>query len=237
MNPFRRSSLGLSQIALIALLQLAAPSDVRPEQIVPSEAEFKIRTGRAPFPSIDDLVDRPTKIETNLSSWRVDGHHIIRSETDYHAIFPVPIEKVLAVFVDYEGTRDVYGSVRESVVIEAGPMPFDLHVVRLAVGFSVLGFGEKYLYVTNNWIEEDERGGYTQKYNLAESVDDKLYEILGNWYIEPIVHEGLPYTYVRQYAIIGVQRGSRSVELAMRVFGARSMRQNFRQLSAKTKGS
>ena len=233
----RHPSLRFVKVALLALLKLAGPSEVWPEQIVPAEAEFKIRTGRAPFPSVDDLIDRPTKIETNLSSWRVGGNHIIRSETDYHAVFPVTIEKVLSVLLDYEGTREVYGFVRESVVIEASPMPFDLHVVRLAVGFSVLGFGEKYVYVTNNWIEEDDRGGYTQTYTLAESVDDKLYAILGNWYIEPIVYEGAPYTYVRQYAIIGVQRGSRSIELAMRVFGGRSLRQNFRQLSAKTKGS
>ena len=78
------------------------------DPVIPPEAEFKIREGRAPFGSVAELIDNPSKVEMNVSSWKVDGFYIIRSESDFHAIFPVPVEKVISALVDYAGTVDIY---------------------------------------------------------------------------------------------------------------------------------
>ena len=176
-------------------------------------------------------------VQVRIIPWKVDSHHIIRSETDFHAVFPVPIETVLHHLLDYDGIKDTYPRVRDSYVVDAEKEPFGRHTVRTYLGIKVLGFGETYTYITNNWVEPQGDKSYIQKYNLEESVDDKLYEMLGNWYIEEVVLGGNRYTYVRQYTIIGIQRGSLAMELAMKAFGSLSLRQQFRQLSEATKGS
>ncbi len=205
------------------------------EQLLPPEAEFKTRSGIAEFASVEELLDNPTKLEMSISSWQIDGHYFIRSESDFHAIFPVPVEQVLRVLLDYEGTEKTYRRVRESALLASYGEEYDRHVVRLDVAIKVAGFGDEYVYVTNNFLERDEAGGYIQKFNLERSVDDKLYQMLGNWYVREIAYAGRRYTYVRQYAILGIQRGSFAMELAMKTFGALSLRQQFRQLSEATK--
>ena len=129
----------------------------------------------------------------------------------------------------------IYPRVRRSTLISATPEPFGFHQVEINVGIKVLGFGGEYTYITNNWVEENSHNGFTQKFNLHQSVDDKLYQILGSWYLEPVAYEGVEYTYIRQYAILGIQRGSVAMEIAMKPFGAMSLRQQLVQLSTASK--
>ena len=205
------------------------------DPVIPPEAEFKIREGRAPFESVEDLIDNPSKVEMKVSTWKVDGFHIIRSESDFHAIFPVPVDKVMSALLDYAGTVDIYPRVRSSTLVSATPEPFGLHQVEINMGIKVLGFGGEYTYITNNWVEANSSNGFTQKFNLHRSVDDKLYQMLGSWYLEPVHYEGAEYTYIRQYAILGIQRGSIAMEIAMKTFGAMSLRQQLDQLSTASK--
>ena len=93
----------------------------------------------------------------------------------------------------------------------------------------VLNFGAEYVYVTNNWMEKV-GDGYIQKYNLNRSPDGTLYQMLGNWYIEEIIYEGQPYTYIRQYAILGIRKGSLAMEVAMRTFGSWQLKQVFKNM-------
>jgi hypothetical protein len=208
---------------------------IRADSPLVPEAEFMIRSGAAEFGAVAELIDNPTKIEYSITSWHQDGGHVIRTESDFHAIFPVPIEQVLSVLLDYSGQKKIHSNVVECIVLDAGSDPFDRHTVLASVGIRVLGFGDSYTYVTNNWVEQSRSGGYIQKYNLAESVDGKLYQMLGNWYIEPVDYEGRQYTYIRQYVILGIRRGSVAMELAMRTFGAMSLKRQFRNLSNATK--
>ena len=207
---------------------------VSTQSIIQPEAEFMIRSGVASYTSAENLIDNPTKVEMNLTSWKVEGRRIIRSETDLHSIIPVPIDHVLAVLLDYAGAENMFPRVRESILLERSPNPFDRQTVQIDLGIKVLGFGDVYSYVVNNWVDE-EFGAYTQKFNMERSIDDKLYQVLGNYYIEPVVVDGIDCTYIRHYAIVGIQRGSRAMEFAMKTFGMASLRQTLKRVSIAAK--
>ena len=219
----------------VAMLGIAFVEAAGADPIVEPEAVFMIRSEVAYYDSAENLVDNPTKVEMNLTSWKVEGYRIIRSETDLHSIIPVPIDQVLAVLIDYADAKNTFPRVRESVIVESSPDPFDRQSVQIEMGIKVLGFGDVYSYVINNWVDQEEFGGYTQKYNMERSIDDKLYQMLGNYYLEPVIVDGINYTYIRHYAVIGIQRGSRAMELAMKTFGMASLRKVLKRVSEAAK--
>jgi hypothetical protein len=101
-----------------------------------------------------------------------------------------------------------------------------LHVLWVHIDVKVLGFGAEYTYVTNNWLER--RGdGYLQKYNLNRCPDGTLYQLIGSWYVEEIEHNGTPHTYIRNFAVIGIRKGSMPMEIAMRTFGTWQLKRVF----------
>ena len=65
------------------------------------------------------------------------------------------------------------------------------------------------------------------KYKLNRCPDGTLYQLLGSWYLEEIMFNGKPHTYIRNYAILGIQKGSLPMEIAMRTFGIWQLRQVF----------
>jgi hypothetical protein len=195
------------------------------EPLLP-EAEFALLTGPAPFASVEDLLNNPTKIAYELDTWRQDGDKIIRTESDVHAIYPYPLEFFLQELLDFENTKDVYSMVRESTLEYASDDPFGKHSLMVRFGVKVLGFGAEYTYVTDSWTEEL-GSGYLQKYRLNRCPDGTLYQLRGSWYIDEIIHNGEPHTYIRNYAIIGIQKGSLAMELAIRTFGIWQLQQVF----------
>ena len=193
------------------------------------EAEFKLRTGIAPYRSIRNLLKKPRRIESLITSWMYEGDKVIRSETDYHAIYPLPLEVFLEELLDYENTKNTYPRVEASSVVVASENPFDRHVLRVELNLQVFKWGDRYHYITNNWMEPYE-AGFVQKYNLEESPDGKIYQMLGNWYIEPIEYQGKEHTYVRKYAILGIRKGTGLMEFVMKTFGDITMAGMFKDL-------
>ena len=204
-------------------------SSIHADPLLEPEAEFLLRYGMADFKSVENLLENPSKLQYDIDSWRIDGKRAIRTETDYHAIYPVPIEYFVYELTNYENTKNTYPRVVESRLEVASPDKFEKHSLWVHIRVKVLNFGAEYVYVTNNWMEKT-GDGYIQKYNLDRSPDGTLYQMLGNWYIEEITYEGKPHTYVRQYAILGIRKGSGAMEIAMRAFGGWQLRQVFKNM-------
>ena len=218
-------STSASSLAFSIYLILAISIVGFTEPLLP-EAEFALLTGPAPFESVEDLLNNPTKVAYELDTWRQDGDKIIRTESDVHAIYPYPLEFFLQELLDFENTKDVYSMVRESTLEYASDDPFGKHSLMVRFGVKVLGFGAEYTYVTDSWTEEL-GSGYLQKYRLNRCPDGTLYQLRGSWFIDEIIHNGEPHTYIRNYAIIGIQKGSLAMELAIRTFGIWQLQQVF----------
>jgi hypothetical protein len=218
-------STSASSLAFSIYLILAISIVGFTEPLLP-EAEFALLTGPAPFESVEDLLNNPTKVAYELDTWRQDGDKIIRTESDVHAIYPYPLEFFLQELLDFENTKDVYSMVRESTLEYASDDPFGKHSLMVRFGVKVLGFGAEYTYVTDSWTEAL-GSGYLQKYRLNRCPDGTLYQLRGSWFIDEIIHNGEPHTYIRNYAIIGIQKGSLAMELAIRTFGIWQLQQVF----------
>jgi hypothetical protein len=213
-------------ISLVVFLQIAGTPALAYSDSLKPDAEFLTRCGMAPFESVKDILSNPKKVDFNLVTWREEENKIIRSETDVHAIYPHPVSYFVDEMLDYENTKNVFPRAVESLLEYAADDPFGLHSLWMHIDVKVLGFGAEYTYVTDNWMELC-NAGYLQKYNLNRSPDGTLYQVLGSWYLEEIQYNGKPHTYIRNFAVIGVRKGSLAMELAMRAFGVWQLRRNF----------
>ena len=185
----------------------------------------------APNQDVNALILNPTKIEMSIRSWQHERRKIIRSETDLHAIYPYPVEFFVEELLDFENTKNTYPRVEESILEYSSEDPFGKHSLWVHINVQVLGFGAEYTYVTDNWTERYD-GGYLQKYHLNRSPDGTLYQLIGSWYVEELTIGGKPHTYMRNYAVIGIQKGTLSMELAMKAFGMWQLKQLFRNIHA-----
>jgi hypothetical protein len=213
-------------ILLLCLTALSSQHAFPQSETLEPEAEFMTRVGMAQFESVEDLLHNPTKIFSKLDSWQHNENKVIRSETDVHAVYPYPVEYFVDELLNFENTKNIFPRVVDSVLEESSKDPFGLHVLWVHIDVEVLGFGAEYTYVTNNWMER--RGeGYLHKYNLNRCPDGTLYQLIGSWYVEEIDYHGTPHTYIRNYSVIGVRKGSIPMELAMRTFGMWQLNQVF----------
>lgn len=221
-KPVRYSAFGW-----VTLLLFCGASTAAAEDVVKPEALFAVHAGQAPYKSIQSIFKKPTEISLSVTSKTVDGIRTIRSETDFHAIYPVPVKAFLDELLDYKDDAQVFPNISKIEVPYADPDPFGLHQVHEYISFHVLWFKSEYEFITNNYVEKY-GNGYVQKFDLASSPDGRFYEMLGNCYIEALEFEGQPCTYVRQYSIIGLKKDASALtELAMRTFGAWQVRAFF----------
>lgn len=229
-RPQRYGSLG-SALACSVLIIATLPATLFSDPVIRPEALFLTREGIVTTTPLRDLIEDPHRIAMDVSGWDESGFHVIRSEYDFHTVIPAPVELVLEVITDATRASEMYKNISECRVLDAGENRFDRQVIYTEVEFRVLGFVGGYSYITNNYLERLGETSYLQKYHLVESSDDTLYQMLGNWYVEEVEIDGNTCTYVRQYTVVGIQRGSLAMELAMRTFGAANVRQVFKQLT------
>ena len=213
------------QVCLVTLLLFQALQSTYTDSLKP-EAEFLTRGEMAPYDSVEDLLFQPKAIQYEIDSWHQDGWKVIRSESDMHAIYPHPVSYFLDELLNFENTKNNFPRVVESRVEYASDDRFGLHTLFAHIDIKVLGFGADYTYVTNNWTERH-NDGYLQRFNLNRCPDGTLYELLGSWYLQEIEYQGQQYTYIRNYAVIGIRKGDLPTELAMRAFGAWQLRRVF----------
>ncbi len=218
-----RSSIPVLLFSAI-LLSIAAPA---PAENSPAKDEsVEIRGGQAPYPTVESILENPTKVDMQVTAWEDNGFHKIRSVTDYHVVYPVPMKHILDVLLDYEGTKEVYPRVDESVIEKGDSDPRGMHTVRIHVSIKVFGFGGAYSYITNNYVEPY-GDGYIQRYDLQRSPDGRFFQMSGNWYVEELEYGDEPHTYLRQYSVVGIRKGSLPMEVAMRTFGGINLRYMF----------
>ena len=218
-------------VALFSLLTAQAFSADPDSQIfdLALDAEFLFRAKSAPYESIEDLVERPTKIFFDIRTVEDPiGRRVLRVESDYHVAYPLGIDKFLTEIADYENTANVFPSAYESVLVIADPDPFGRHAIHVKVGVRLIGFVGGYEYITNNYIEQTE-SGYVQKYNLEESPGGKFYQMIGSFYLEEKRAGDQTYTYIRNYSILGM-KDSFALEWAMKTFAGMKMRSFFGHL-------
>lgn len=118
---------------------------------------------------------------------------------DVEGVFPIEPAYFFEALIDYSSyprvsPRTVYSIDRSTL---SGPFVYHKRVQKVSAQF--LGFGQTYLFVTNNYEAELGKDEYGLKWNLEKSLDGKFYTLMGSWYVKGMVCDGLPCSYVRYF--------------------------------------
>ncbi len=135
-----------------------------------------------------------------------DGSGREESIGDVEEVFPIEAKYLFRALIDYSSyprisPRTVFSVDRSSL---HGPFAYHKRVQKVSAQF--LGFGQTYLFVTNNYESRLGRDEYGLKWNLEQSLDDKFYIMTGSWYVKGISCDGEACSYVRYYNHTGFTR-------------------------------
>lgn len=176
------------------------------------------------FQSLDLTAE---KIEARIEGGE-DGQDDILLMTDYHAVFPLPIEQVVPIFLDHENEDRVYPRIKESRDLSPNAGLLDPHFQEVKTSFTFLGIGQKYhyiLYRVPHWYEDDT---FMLNWALVHSVDGRYYELYGSWYLEEFQREGKSHTYLRNFVRTGLIDPPSIVKTVSGLFATNSVRNFFK---------
>ncbi len=154
--------------------------------------------------SFEGLDSTAREIEGRVEKWVDDGHRLARMISDFHAVFPFPIEQIIPVFTDHENEDKVYPRIDNSSDLSPSTPVDEPHFQEIEISFKFLGFGEEYhyiLYRIPRWYED---GSFLIHWALVHSIDGKYFELYGSWYLQEFQRDGKPHTYLRNFIRTGL---------------------------------
>lgn len=152
-----------------------------------------------------DIYEKPRIITLTIGSVASDPRHA-KLIGDVEAVFPIEAKYYFEAVADY----DAYPRVSRQTVYDVGRGErsglFAYHKRIIKISGQVLGIGDTYLFVTNNYEERLGKGSYGLKWNLEKSLDGKFYTLMGSWYLTSLRCDDHPCTYVRYFSHAGMTR-------------------------------
>ncbi len=165
--------------------------------------KFDTRFDRVSNQSWREIFQNPEVVSLYLEQVPGDGSRQV-TVGDVNAVFPVQAKYFFRALIDYSSyprvsPRTVFDAERSS---RSGPFQYHKRVQKVSAQF--LGFGQTYLFVTNNYETRLGKDQYGLKWNLEKSLDNKFFSLTGSWYIEGMNCDGTPCSYVRYFNRTGL---------------------------------
>lgn len=183
---------------------------------------FDTRHSVAAGGTIDGILGRPTAIQTYVKGFRKNGRRYLSAKFDFHAVYPIEMEKIISVIADYDSYADIFPRVEYSRDEYRSYGPSTYHRQQQNLSFRFINIGIEYKYVINIFHEDLGKSHvFATKWYLDESLDDKLDELYGSWYLEEFKERERTYTYVRYYVGVGFKQVFWGLETVMRQFSSR----------------
>ncbi|MFW5712810.1 MAG: hypothetical protein ACOCZA_12785 [Spirochaetota bacterium] len=217
----------LSLSLLNASLNVSAAPGIewKNTHLTPPE-EFKIRNSVA-ADDVNSLSTTPQKISVSFEDWQENGTDRVNLHTDYHALFPLPIESVIAILLDIENEDSVYPNMTFTKDLTPKRDWNEGHYQEVVNSFSFLGIGAKYHYIVYRVPTWHQDGTFTSHWALVHSIDDKYETLYGSWYVKEFSLEGKPHTYVRNYVETEIIDPPPFLKTIREIFGRSTVRRFF----------
>ncbi len=156
---------------------------------------------------------------------------------DMHAVYPVSICVMSEVITDYNNYPRFAPRVTQSRAVRTADNP-PTYRQRLTLSFRVLFFGSDYDYyltVTETPLCRADAAPDTDAapapgsefgmhYRMQESLDGRLSDVEGSWYLRAVEIDGVQHTYVRYFNSIFFAEDQFGLRLALRNLGARDLK-------------
>lgn len=164
---------------------------------------FDTRFSIPPGTAWQDIYENPHIVSLYIAEVPGSAHREI-TEGDVEAVFPIEARYLFQALGDYAAypritPRTVYDAERSTL---DGPFAYHKRVQKVSAQF--LGFGETYLFVTNNYESRLTKSSWGIKWNLEQSLDDKFYSLMGSWYVQQIQCGAKPCSYLRYFNHTGL---------------------------------
>ena len=176
----------------------SSPGLVWNNQHLEKPTRYKLRNSIATN-HIEELGTTAEKFSDNFRDWEEGGTTHARFYTDYHAVYPLPIENFIAVLLDAGNEDKVYPNMTYTRDLTSERGLRDPRYQEVKVSFKLLGIGEKYHYIVHRiptWYPD---GSFSVHWALVHSVDNKYDSLFGCWYVKEVMIENKQHTYVRNY--------------------------------------
>jgi hypothetical protein len=192
----------------------------------PQDYEF-----RASIPNgteLDELSSEAEKISHTISSpEEANTEADLIAVSDYHALFPCPLEQVVPVFTAHGSEDEIYPRITfdRDLTPERGPL--EPHFQVLKTSFTFLGIGATYhyiLYRIPEYIDDDE---FLITETLTASLDGSFSELYVSWYLREVVIDGTVHTYLRNRVKTGFIDPPAGTRAALQLFGGGDVKNFF----------
>ncbi len=191
---------------------------------------FEYRDHKEPVDSLNDLLDKPSIIESQIYPEKKDGVKILNVLFDSHAIFEIPIYKLIDLVLDLENEQKVFPRMTYTKDLNPDSSLWTNHLQEAIMSFKLGIFGSEYHSIFYKIPELREDGSFLIKWNLYESIDGKFDFVFGSWYMKEIIFIGKKYTYIRNYVHYGIIDYPPYVLMAMRIGGKKDIKAFIRAL-------
>lgn len=164
---------------------------------------FDVRYGILPGADLGALVNRSATIGMQVTSF-VDpstGKKMLRGFGEIHALFDVPIEAMAASYWDFEAQPGLFPNLIEARVEASGE---GWARVFQYVGVSILGLKVGYRMRLDIRRDELPGGAIGYRSRLLECLDGNMFESYSSTYLESVLVDGRPMTYIRVYSRPGI---------------------------------
>lgn len=224
----------MTNITIILFILLTAITGLNAQENLSKSYSniYEYKDGIAPFSSLIELLDNPTVIESQIQPVKKDGKKLLNTLFDTHAVFDIPIYKLINLVLDLENEQNVFPRMVYTEDLNPSDPPWSPHLQKVKIYFKFGGFGQEYNYIFDKIPKLREDGSFLIKWNLHESIDGKLDFIFGSWYMKEIFYKGYKYTYVRNYIHYGIINYPPYVFLAIKLGGKNSSRGFLEDLQA-----
>lgn len=179
---------------------------------------------------IEELGTTAEKHNYNYRQWDAESTTRARFFTDYHAVFPLPIENLISVLLDAENEDKVYPNMTYTRDLTPGRGRREARYQEVKITFKVLGIGEKYHYIVHRiptWYSD---GSFSVHWALVKSIDNKYAELFGSWYVKEVSVHNVTHTYVRNYIETEMIDPPALLKTAQNLFSRKTVRTFFSSL-------
>lgn len=145
----------------------------------------------------------------------------LRSVTDFHAVFPFSLERLIPLFTDYENEHEIYRRIQVTRDLTPNQGPMQPHFQEVKTGFKFLGIGTIQHYIIHKSPEKPAEDEFLLKWRLAYSIGGNLYHYYGSWYLKGLSgtdSSDSPRTYLRNYADLGLIDPPGGIKLVYKLF-------------------
>jgi len=207
-------------LTLILLVTVHSPlfAKCTPENSV--KPENAIRFSVHDSSEFETLYESPKTISFQVFEKTVKGESRLFAKGDYHAVYPIKMKYIQRIMENIDGQENFQKSIAESKVICSDTNTQSAYYKqKLKTQFGFLFFKAQYHNIINLYVPKNQdKDTYGMWFTLEKSLDNKMMQSRGSWFLKEVEVNGKACTYIRYFLYNGFEEET---------FGLRGALKNF----------